>query len=210
MINCVDYYIQYDNRIEDRMFREPSNIRFLLPDNIREIKRQHNLLVDYVCQSENNNSLGQEILDKLNRCCALNEKYLDTILQSINRINDQIKKCGIPNGSVIDIPGQYQIVNDKYIDKSGDDLKRYLPYHVNIKNGDLILLCIMDYRIVMGGGLYPRKEVLFLYKTKNIKTGVINLFEATADHYRGWWKIHSSGQTKSIVDVSKYQRGRIV
>jgi hypothetical protein len=95
-----------------------------------------------------------------------------------------------PNSSIIDIPGEYKIVGNCYVNAVGVDLKRYLPYELNIKRDDIILLSIMDYRIVMGGGLYPRKEVLFLYKTKNISTGVINLFEASAGHYRRWYQIH--------------------
>jgi hypothetical protein len=96
----------------------------------------------------------------------------------------------IPNGSVIDIAGEFKIVDNSYVDKSGTDLRRYLPYELNIKDGDILLQAILDYRVLMGGGLYPRKEVVLVFQTKNMRTGVISTYEAGSNHYRKWWQIH--------------------
>jgi hypothetical protein len=95
-----------------------------------------------------------------------------------------------PKSSVIDIPGEFKIIDNKYVDKSGTDLKRYLPYELNIKNDNIILEAILDYRILIGGGLYPRQEVILIYQTKNVKTGAITTFEAGVNHYRKWYEIH--------------------
>jgi hypothetical protein len=96
-----------------------------------------------------------------------------------------------PHSPIMYIPGEYRVVDDKYVDKSGVDLRRWLPYELNIKNGDIILEAILDYRILLGGGLYLKKDVMLIYKTRNITNNVVTTFEAGVGHYKKWWEIHS-------------------
>jgi hypothetical protein len=114
----------------------------------------------------------------------------------------------IPNGSIIDIPGTYTIVGDRYVDKSGTDLRRYLPYELSIKNNDVILEGILDYRVVKNNDIYGTMDVILVYQTKNVKTGVRTTYEAGRNHYRSWWKIHWDGASKSV-DGDRWRRGRI-
>lgn len=116
----------------------------------------------------------------------------------------------IPNGSIIDIPGTYFIDGDRYIDKSGTDLRRYLPYDLSIKKGDTILEGILDYRIIKSNDIWGTMDVILVYQTKNLKTGVRTTYEAGRNHYRSWYKIHDSGEKVVMKDVSMYQRGRII
>ena len=116
----------------------------------------------------------------------------------------------IPNGSIIDIPGTYKIVDDRYLDKSGTDLKRYLPYELSIKNGDVILESINDYRVIKSNDLYGTMDVILVYQTKNLKTGVRTTYEAGRNHYRSWWEIHSNGEKPVMKDTSIYRKGVIV
>lgn len=62
-MSVLDCKILYDGNIDDRMFREPSNIRFLLPENIREIKEKHNCLVDFVFPQYSNMFLKDNTIE---------------------------------------------------------------------------------------------------------------------------------------------------
>jgi hypothetical protein len=95
-----------------------------------------------------------------------------------------------PDASIIDISSKFSIVDDKYIDKSGMDLKGWLPYEVNLKKDSIILEKILDYRIITGGGLYPRREVILVYQVRDINTNVVKTYEAGVGHFRSWWKIY--------------------
>jgi hypothetical protein len=114
----------------------------------------------------------------------------------------------ITNGSVIDIPSNYKIVDGGYLDASGTDLRRYLPYEINIKNNNTILTRILDYRVVIGGGLYPRNEVILVYEVKDVMSGVIKTYEAGVNHFRSWWLIYT-GVSKVTNQPIKNQRGVI-
>jgi len=99
-----------------------------------------------------------------------------------------------PNSKLIVISGEWVIDGDLYINRSGDDLRRYLPYTLNLRNEKegVILEAIMDYRIINSVvGLYPRREVILVYKVRNIGTNVIKTFEAGLGLYKKWYKIHS-------------------
>jgi hypothetical protein len=113
------------------------------------------------------------------------------------------------NSGLLDIANKFTIVGDKYLD-GHVDLKRYLPYELNISDGEIILLGIIDYRIKMGGGLYPKPEVIFHYRTKNIKTGVVTSFEGGINMWRKWWQIYSSPQKRVAQSSGRsFQRGVI-
>lgn len=116
----------------------------------------------------------------------------------------------IPNGSIIDIPGTYTIVGDRYVDKSGTDLRRYLPYELSIKNNDVFLEAILDYRVIKSNDLYGTMDVVLVYQTKNLKTGVRTTYEAGRNHYRNWWRIHNNGEKPVMKDTSMFRKGVIV
>jgi len=99
-----------------------------------------------------------------------------------------------PNSRLIDISGEWVIDGDLYINRSGEDLRRYLPYTLNLRNEKegVILEAIVDYRIINSViGLYPKKEVILVYKVRNISTNSVKTFEAGLGLYKKWYKIHS-------------------
>lgn len=115
-----------------------------------------------------------------------------------------------PHSRLIDIPGKYKIVNDRYVNEAGVDLSDILPLDVEIYDTStgVLLESILDYRIIVGGGLYPRKEVILVYATK--KGEVRKTFEGGLDHFRRWYKIHSGMIMRTPIKTGRtFQRGKI-
>jgi hypothetical protein len=88
--------------------------------------------------------------------------------------------------SIIGIPGSWKIINGDVV-SGGISLRKYIPVKLNIKNGDILLECINGYRVITGGGLYPKQEVVLSYQVVN-KNGVRRIFEAGPNHYRSWFR----------------------
>jgi hypothetical protein len=89
--------------------------------------------------------------------------------------------------SIMGAPGSWTIVNNDVV-SGGVSLKKYIPIKLGIKNGDKILECITCYRVITGGGLYPKKEAILVYQILNTKTGTRNTFEAGPNHFRSWFR----------------------
>ncbi len=89
--------------------------------------------------------------------------------------------------SIMGIGGSWNIVNNDIV-SGGVSLRRKIPVKLNIKNGDKILESIIDYRIIMGGGLYPKQEPILAYQILNTTTGTRTTFEAGPNHYRKWFR----------------------
>jgi hypothetical protein len=89
--------------------------------------------------------------------------------------------------SIMGTGGSWTIVNGDVM-SGGVSLRKVLPIKLGIKNRDRILECITGYRVVMGGGLYPRQEAVLVYQILNTTTGTRTTFEAGPDHFRGWFR----------------------
>jgi hypothetical protein len=114
------------------------------------------------------------------------------------------------HSNVINLSGKYRIDGDRYINEANIDLRNILPLDINIYDATsgVLLESILDYRIVTGGGLYPRKEVILVYATK--KGEVKKTFEGGLDLYRRWYKIHSGMIIRKPIQTGRtFQRGKI-
>jgi hypothetical protein len=89
--------------------------------------------------------------------------------------------------SIMGTGGSWTIINGDIV-SSGVSLRRKIPIKLGVKNGDRILECIIDYKIVMGGGLYPRPEPILVYQIINTRTGGRTTFEAGPNHFRSWFR----------------------
>ena len=89
--------------------------------------------------------------------------------------------------SIMGTGGSWTIVNGDIV-SGGVSLRKVIPIKLGIKNGDKILECITGYRVVTGGGLYPKQEAILVYQILNTKTGTRTTFEAGPNHFRGWFR----------------------
>lgn len=88
---------------------------------------------------------------------------------------------------IMGVGGSWNIVNNDII-SSDVSLRRSIPIKLNIKNGDKILESIIDYKVIMGGGLYPKQEPILVYQILNTNTGTRTTFEAGPNHYKKWFR----------------------
>lgn len=142
-----------------------------------------------------------------------NQKY-DILYSEPSIININRKEYDTPfypHADVIGLHINYKIINNSYIGPDNVDLKKWLPLELNYKNNNVILEKILDYRILIGGGLYPRPEVVLVYQTYDNSTGVRKTFEASVFHYRKWWDIHIGikNEDNNIKSGRNYQKGVI-
>jgi len=89
--------------------------------------------------------------------------------------------------SIMGVGGSWTIVNGDIV-SGGVSLKRFIPVKLGVKNGDRLLECITGYRVVTGGGMYPKQEAILSYQILNIKTGGRTIFEAGPNHFRSWFR----------------------
>lgn len=156
----------------------------------------------------------KDIMSQISKCCCNGPVYVGQIVKDFTIIDITPKPKQIYNPpsqplprqlpptpittpyvpivdksafSIMGTGGSWKIVNGDIV-SGGVSLRRNIPITLNIKNGDKILQCIIDYRVVMGGGLYPKQEPILVYQILNTTTGTRTTFEAGPNHYRSWFK----------------------
>lgn len=87
------------------------------------------------------------------------------------------------------VPGSWIIDNYRVIDRRGDDLKRYLPIDLYVKNNNTVLEKVLDYRVSYDNAI-KTPTILATFQVRDLKTNSVVVYETNSDAFRIWDKAY--------------------